>query len=65
MLSGISQEVDVMEQERESFDQLRRSFAELDEAACRRAAERVQAGERPQAAFAQESVMVQLLRCYN
>ncbi|MBJ7607592.1 hypothetical protein [Candidatus Dormiibacter inghamiae] len=55
----------MMEQERETYDQLRRSFGELDEAACRRAAERVQAGERPQAAFAQESVMVQLVRCYN
>ena len=54
-----------MEQERETFEQLRQSFEELDDAACRRAAERMQAGERAQAAIAQESVMLQLVRCYN
>ena len=54
-----------MEQERETFEQLRQSFEELDDAACRRAAERMEAGERAQAAFAQESVMLQLVRCYN
>ncbi len=54
-----------MEQERETDDQIRSRFQELDDAACRRAAERVRAGERPQAAFAQESVMLQIVRCYN
>lgn len=54
-----------MEQDSETVEQVRRRFTELDEAAGRRADERMKAGEQPQSAFAQESVMLQMVRAYN
>lgn len=51
--------------ENETVEQVKRRFPELDEAASRRAAERVAAGEKAQAAFASESVTLQLVRAYN
>jgi ABC-type branched-subunit amino acid transport system ATPase component len=52
-------------EDRESFEQVTRRFPELDEAARRRAAERMAAGEKAQAAFAQESVILHMVRAYN
>jgi hypothetical protein len=49
----------------ESFEQVRGRFPELDEPARRRAAERMAAGEKAQAAFAQESVILHIVRAYN
>lgn len=54
-----------MEHDDENFDQAGQRFPELDEAARRRARERVAAGVETQAALAQESVMVQLVKAYN
>ncbi|MDQ6773076.1 MAG: hypothetical protein M3024_08820 [Candidatus Dormibacteraeota bacterium] len=51
--------------DRETPDEVAGRFTELDEAAAARARERMAAGERPQAAFAQESVMLQMVRAYN
>ena len=52
-------------EDRESFEQVTRRFPELDEPARRRAAERMAAGEKAQAAFAQESVILHMVRAYN
>jgi len=52
-------------EDRESLEQVTRRFSELDEPARRRAAERMAAGEKPQAAFAQESVILHMVRAYN
>ena len=54
-----------MESDNESFDQADQRFPELDEAARRRARERVAAGVEAQAALAQEAVIQQLVRAYN
>lgn len=54
-----------VKQDKETVEQVRQRFTELDEAARRRAVERVKAGERPQAAFAQESVILHMVRAYN
>jgi hypothetical protein len=51
--------------EDESFEQADERFPELDDAARRRARERVAAGAEAQAALAQESVMLQLVKAYN
>ena len=51
--------------ERESFEQVTRRFPELDEPARQRAADRMAAGEQAQAAFAQESVILHIVRAYN
>ena len=52
-------------EDRESLEQVTRRFSELDEPARRRAAERMAPGEKPQAAFAQESVILHMVRAYN
>lgn len=52
-------------EDRESFEAIGEGFPELDEAARRRVAERMAAGAEAQAAFAHESVMLQLVRAYN
>lgn len=49
----------------ESFESVGERFPELDDAARRRVAVRMAAGADAQAAFAQESVMLQLVRAYN
>jgi hypothetical protein len=49
----------------ESLEALGRRFPELDEAARRRAADRMAAGAEPHAAMAHESVMLQLVGVYN
>jgi hypothetical protein len=49
----------------ESFESVGERFPELDEAARRRAALRMAAGADAHAAFAQESVVLQLVRVYN
>jgi ABC-type branched-subunit amino acid transport system ATPase component len=49
----------------ESFEQVTVRFPELDEPARRRAADRMAAGEKAQAAFAQESVILHMVRAYN
>jgi hypothetical protein len=51
--------------DRESVERVGERFPELDDAARRRAADRMAAGAEPHAAFAQESVMLQLVRAYN
>ena len=51
--------------ERESFEQVTGRFPELDEPARQRAADRMAAGEQAQAAFAQESVILHIVRAYN
>jgi hypothetical protein len=51
--------------ERESLEAVGARFPELDDAARRRAAVRMEAGAEPHAAFAQESVALQLVRAYN
>ncbi len=51
--------------EEENFEQADQRFPELDDAARRRARERVAAGAEAQAALAQESVMLQLVKAYN
>lgn len=57
--------MDRVDETQETFEQVGRRFPELDEAARRRVAVRMAAGAEPQAAFAQESVMLQLVRVYN
>lgn len=52
-------------QRSETFEQMRERFPELDEAARRRVAARMAAGAEAQAAFAEESVMLQMVRVYN
>ena len=54
-----------VEHQDEDFEQADRRFPELDDAARRRARERVAAGVEAQAALAQESVMLQLMKAYN
>ena len=54
-----------MDQERESADVVGARFPELDDAARRRAAARMEAGTEAHAAYAQESVVLQLVRAYN
>ena len=54
-----------MKYDEESFDQADERFPELDDAARRRARERVAAGVEVQAALAQESVILHLVRAYN
>jgi hypothetical protein len=49
----------------ESFESVGERFPELDEAARRRVAVRMAAGADAHAAFAQESVALQLVRVYN
>jgi hypothetical protein len=49
----------------ESAEAVRDRFPELDDAARRRAAARMAAGADAHAAFAFESVMLQLVRVYN
>lgn len=49
----------------ESFESVGERFPELDEAAKRRVAVRMAAGADAHAAFAQESVVLQLVRVYN
>jgi len=51
--------------EEENFEQADKRFPELDDAARRRAKERVAAGVEAQAALAQESVMLHLVKAYN
>jgi len=51
--------------EHESLEQMGQRFPELDEAARRRAEARMAAGTEPQAAFAEESVMLQMVQAYN
>ncbi|HKF76086.1 MAG TPA: hypothetical protein VKF59_08080 [Candidatus Dormibacteraeota bacterium] len=57
--------MDGVDETQETFEQVGRRFPELDEAARRRVAVRMAAGAEAQAAFAQESVMLQLVRAYN
>ena len=52
-------------QDEEDFEQAGKRFPELDEAARRRARAQVADGVEVQAAFAQESVMSQLVQVYN
>jgi len=54
-----------MDQDRESAEAVGERFPELDDAARRRATARVEAGTEAHAAFAQESVVLQLVRVYN
>ena len=54
-----------MKPDDESFDDVDRRFPELDEAARRRARERVAEGAEVHAALAQESVIQQLVKAYN
>ena len=49
----------------ESAERIGERFPELDDAARLRAAARMAAGAEPHAAFAQESVMLQMVRAYN
>jgi hypothetical protein len=51
--------------ERESVEAVGLRFPELDDAARRRAADRMAAGAEPHAAFAHESVMLHLVGAYN
>lgn len=55
----------VRRKEEENFEQADQRFPELDDAARRRARDRVAAGVQPQAALAQESVMQHLVKAYN
>jgi hypothetical protein len=55
----------MVKQDEENFEQADRRFPELDDAARRRAKERVAAGVEAQAALAQESVMLHLVKAYN
>jgi hypothetical protein len=52
-------------QSMEMFEEIRERFPELDEPARRRVAARVAAGGEAYAAFAEESVMLQMVRVYN
>jgi hypothetical protein len=49
----------------ETFESMGERFPELDEAARRRVAVRMAAGADAHSAFAQESVVLQLVRVYN
>lgn len=49
----------------ETFEQMRERFPELDDAARHRVAARMAAGAEAHAAFAAESVMLQMVRVYN
>ena len=53
------------EERARAFEEASRGFPELDDAARRRARQRTAAGAEPQAALAQESVMLNLVRAYN
>ncbi len=52
-------------QSMEMFEEMRERFPELDEPARRRVAARMAAGTEAHAAFAEESVMLQMVRAYN
>jgi hypothetical protein len=52
-------------QEKEKFEQASHRFPELDDAARRRAAERIAAGADAHAAFADETLLMQMVRVYN
>jgi hypothetical protein len=56
---------DMEADEHESLDPVGRHFPELDEAARRRAADRMAEGAEPHAALARESVILQMVRAYN
>jgi hypothetical protein len=49
----------------ETFEEARRRFPELDDAARQRAAARMAAGAEAHAALAQESILLNLVRAYN
>ncbi len=49
----------------ESFEAVDERFPELDDAARRRAAASMAAGTEPHAAYAHESVVLQLVQVYN
>jgi hypothetical protein len=49
----------------DSAEQMGKRFPELDEAARRRAEARMADGAEAQSAFAQESVMLHMVRAYN
>ncbi len=53
------------QEQEETFEEARRSFPELDDAARQRAAARMAAGAEAHAALAQESVLQNLVRAYN
>jgi hypothetical protein len=53
------------QEQKEAFEEARRSFPELDDAARQRAAARMAAGAEAHAALAQESVLQNLVRAYN
>jgi hypothetical protein len=55
----------VAQEQKEDFEEARRSFPELDDAARQRAAARMAAGAEAHAALAQESVLQNLVRAYN
>ena len=55
----------MVENGKDGVDVVGTSFPELDEAACLRAEARMAAGAEAQAAYAQESVMLQMVRAYN
>jgi hypothetical protein len=52
-------------QDKERFEAAADSFPELDEAARKRAAARVEQGSDPHAAFAAESVQIAITKAYN
>jgi hypothetical protein len=52
-------------QDQEKNEQARDRFPELDDAARRRAAERIAAGAEAHAAFADETLLMQMVRVYN
>lgn len=53
------------DEQSERAEQVGTAFPELDDAARRRAAARVEAGADAHAAHAQESVLLQIVRAYN
>jgi hypothetical protein len=57
--------VELGSQDKETFEQAEKRFEDLDEAARRRAAQRVLAGAPAQVALADASVQMQLTRVYN
>jgi hypothetical protein len=52
-------------EQKEELEEARKRFPELDDAARRRAAERMAAGAEAHAALAQEAVLEGLIRAYN
>jgi hypothetical protein len=60
-------EVETMKREehKEAFEEARRRFPELDDAARQRAVARMAAGAEAHAALAQESVLQNLVRAYH